>query len=134
MGLVAVQRVVAVDWSGDGKQLVTGGADNVLKVWDFETGEQLRTLQAAGKQVTAVRWVPGKPLVAGASGDSTVKFWNPNGNGNVVRTFNGVGDYAFSVATSKDGKVVAAGGADGNLLIWNGDDGKVIRKVESVTK
>ena len=123
-------HVLAVDWSGDGKQLVTGGADNVLKVWDFETGEQLRTLQAAGKQVTAVRWVPGRPLVAGASGDSTVKYWNPNGNGNVVRTFAGPGDYVFGVATSKDGKVVAAGGADGNLFLWNGEDAKVIRKVE----
>ena len=124
-------HVLAVDWSGDGKQLVTGGADNVLKVWDFASGEQLRTLQAAGKQVTAVRWVPGRPLVAGASGDSTVKYWNPNGNGNVVRTFTGPGDYVFGVATSKDGKVVAAGGADGNLFLWNGDDGKVIRKVEA---
>jgi WD40 repeat protein len=124
-------HVLAVDWSGDGKQLVTGGADNVLKVWDFETGEQLRTLQAAGKQVTAVRWVPGRPLVAGASGDSKVKYWNPNGNGNVMRTFNGPSDYVFGVATSKDGKVVAAGGADGVLFVWNGDDGKVIRKVES---
>ncbi len=123
-------HVLAVNWSGDGKQLVTGGADNVLKIWDFETGEQLRTLQAAGKQVTAVRWVPGKPLVAGASGDSKVKYWNPNGNGNVTRTFNGPSDFVFGVATSKDGKVVAAGGADGVLYLWNGDDAKVIRKVE----
>jgi len=123
-------HVLAVDWSGDGKQLVTGGADNVLKVWDFETGEQLRTLQAAGKQVTAVRWVPGKAMVAGASGDSKVKFWNPNGMGNVMRTFQGPSDYVFSVATSKDGKVVAAGGADGVLFLWNGEDAKVIRKVE----
>jgi WD40 repeat protein len=127
-------HVLAVDWSGDGKQIVTGGADNVLKVWDFETGEQLRTLQAAGKQVTAVRWVPGRPLVAGASGDSTVRFWNPNGNGNVVRNFGGPSDFVFGVATSKDGKVVAAGGADGNLFLWNGDDGKLIRKLEPATK
>ena len=126
-------HVLAVDWSGEGKQLVTGGADNVLKVWEFETGEQLRTLQAAGKQVTAVRWVPGKPLVVGASGDATVRFWNPNGNGNVVRNFGGPSDFVFGVATSKDGKVVAAGGADGNLFLWNGDDGKVIRKVEAST-
>jgi WD40 repeat protein len=126
-------HVLAVDWSGDGKQLVTGGADNVLKVWDFETGEQIRTLQPAGKQVTAVRWVPGKPLVAGASGDSKVKFWNPNGNGNVARTFAGPSDYVFGVATSKDGKVVAAGGADGVLFVWNGDDAKVIRKVDAAS-
>jgi WD40 repeat protein len=127
-------HVLAVDWSGDGKQIVTGGADNVLKVWDFDTGEQLRTLQAAGKQVTAVRWVPGKPLVAGASGDSTVRYWNPNGEGKVSRNFGGSSDYVFGVATSRDGKVVAAGGADGNLFLWNGDDGKVIRKLEPAAK
>ena len=123
-------HVLAVDWSGDGKQLVTGGADNVLKVWEFESGEQLRTLTAAGKQVTSVRWVPGKPLVAGASGDATVRYWNPAGTGNVVRSFAGPTDYVFAVATSADGKVVAAGGADGVLFLWNGDDAKVIRKVE----
>jgi WD40 repeat protein len=126
-------HVLAVDWSGDGKQIVTGGADNVLKVWDFETGEQLRSLQAAGKQVTAVRWVAGKPLVAGASGDSSVRYWNPNGTGNIVRTFAGSSDYVFGVATSKDGKIVAAGGADGSLFLWNGDDGKVIRKLEAAS-
>jgi WD40 repeat protein len=124
-------HVLSVDWSGDGKYLVTGGADNVLKIWDFETGEQLRTLQAAGKQVTAVRWVPGRALVAGASGDSKVRYWNPNGSGAIVRTFQGPGDYVFGVATSKDGKVVAAGGADGVLFLWNGDDAKLIHKVEA---
>lgn len=127
-------HVLAVDWSGDGKQLVTGGADSVLKVWDFETGEQLRTLAAAGKQVTAVRWVPGKPLVAGASGDSTVRYWNPIGSGNILRTFTGASDYVFGVAVSADGKLVAAGGADGALFLWNGDDAKVIRKVEAAAK
>ena len=123
-------HVLSVDWSGDGKQLVTGGADNVLKVWDFETGDMLRTLVPAGKQVTSVRWVPGRPLVAGASGDSKVKYWNPNGNGGVIRTFDGPGDFVHGVATSKDGKIVAAGGADGVLFVWNGDDGQVIRKLE----
>jgi WD40 repeat protein len=127
-------HVLAVDWSSDGKQIVTGGADNVLKVWDFDSGDQLRTLQAAGKQVTAVRWLPGKPMVAGASGDSTVRLWNPTGKGNVTRTFNGPSDYVFCVATSKDGKIVAAGGADGNLFLWNGEDGKLIRKVEPASK
>ena len=125
-------HVLAVDWSGDGKQLVTGGADLVLKVWDFETGEQVKTLQGAGKQVTAVRWVPGKPLVAGASGDAKVRYWNPaaSGSGNVTRTFAGPSGYVFAVATSKDGKLVAGGGVDGVLYLWDGDDAKVLRKLE----
>ncbi len=123
-------HVLAVDWSADGKQLVTGGADNVLKVWDFATGEQLRTLAPAGKQVTSVRWIPNKPTVAGASGDATVRLWSTAEGGAVQRTFAGSSDYMFAVATSADGKVVAAGGADGVLFLWNGDDAKVIRKIE----
>ena len=123
-------HVLAVDWSGDGKQLVTGGADNVLKVWDFETGEQLRTL-SAGRQAGHGRPLgPGQAAGGGGLGRLEVRYWNPNGNGNVVRTFAGPGDYVFGVATSNDGKLVAAGGADGVLFLWNGDDAKVIRKVE----
>ena len=122
-------HVLAVDWSGDGKQIVTGGADNVLKVWDFESGEMLRTLAAAGKQVTAVRWVSGRPLVAGASGDSMARYWNPMGAGVILRTFPAPGDYLFGVATSTDGKLVVAGGAEGNLYFWNGDDARPIRKI-----
>ncbi len=123
-------HALAVDWSADGKQIVSGGADNALKVWDLETGDLLRTLSGAGKPITSLRWVPNRPLVAGASGDATVRYWNPNGAGNVVRTFAGPVDYLFGVATSRDGKLVAAGGADGTLYLWNGDDGKLIRKVE----
>src|SRR5262249_9284345 len=54
---------------------------NVLKVWDFESGEQLLTLPPVGKQITAVRWVPEKTQVAGASGDKLVRFWNVDTGG-----------------------------------------------------
>ena len=70
-----------------------------------------------------------KTDVAGASGDKTVKFWNAD-NGNANRTFSGPGDYVFGVATSKDGSRVAAGGADGVLFLWRGDNAQVLRKME----
>ncbi|WP_406693499.1 c-type cytochrome domain-containing protein [Singulisphaera sp. Ch08] len=139
-------HVLAVDWKSDGEELVSGGADNVVKVWDFESGEQLLTLPPAGKQITAVRWVPGKTEVAGASGDNLVRFWNVTtsaegtakgqrrrrgGGGGVLRTFSGPSDYVFSVAVSKDGSRVAAGGADSVLYIWNGQNAQVIRKIEA---
>src|SRR5262249_39478826 len=31
-------HVMAVDWNSNGHQLVSGGADNVLKLWDFDSG------------------------------------------------------------------------------------------------
>jgi WD40 repeat protein len=125
-------HVLAVDWKSDGKQLVSGGGDNVIKLWDFEAGEQLKTLPPAGKQVTAVRWVPGKPSVVGAAGDKLVRLWNPDSgqNGQISRSFSGPGDYVFGVAVSSDGNRIAAGGADGVLFVWNGQNGQVVRKLE----
>ena len=43
-------------------------------------------------------------LVFGASGDATVRAWNPD-NGTVPRTFSGASDYLFAVAASPDGKI-----------------------------
>lgn len=50
-----------VDWHPDGKHILSGGADKLVKIWDFSTGNrkqkpcfQLRTPQAA----VNVRWRP----------------------------------------------------------------------------
>jgi WD40 repeat protein len=57
-----------------------------------------------------------------------VRAWNPD-NGTVPRTFSGAADYVFAVAASSDGARVAAGGADGVLLLWNGVNGQPLRKI-----
>jgi WD40 repeat protein len=125
-------HVLAVDWKSDGSQLATGGADNVIKVWDLATGEQLKTLSPAGKQVTGLRWVPDKPSIAGASGDHLVRIWNPEKDqrAQITQTLTGPSDYVFGVAVARDGGRIAAGGADGVLFIWDGQDGRVVRKFE----
>ncbi|WP_152049458.1 c-type cytochrome domain-containing protein [Tautonia marina] len=122
-------HVMSVDWNTEGTQLVSGGADNVLKFWDYENGEQLRTSQAVGSQVTSVRWVPGKKEAIGASGDKTVRLFNVD-NGRIQRGFNGPTDYVYSVATSGDGSIVAAGDDTGAIFLWKGADGALIRKIE----
>ena len=127
-------HILGVDWSEDGKQIVTAGADNLIKIWDFDSGDLVKTLTGANRQVTAVRWVPKLGVIAGGSGDMVVRFWNPIGTGKITRTFNGPTDYVYAIATSRDGLVVAAGGADGVLFLWNGSDAKVLQKLEPPRK
>ncbi len=121
-------HVLAVGWKSDGKLLASAGADNVVKVWDFEKGEQARTIPGHGKQVTGLAFVGKTPQFATCSGDQTVRFWNVDNGGN-TRNFQAPNDFLFSVAVSPDGAVVAAGGQEGVVRLYNGNSGALIKNL-----
>jgi len=120
--------VLDVGWKSDGKLLASAGADNVIKVWTYETGEQARTIPAHGKQVTRLVFIGTTPQFATCSGDATVKFWNVDNGGN-VRNFGGNNDYVYAVGVSPDGAVVAAGGEEGVVRLYNGGNGQLVKSL-----
>jgi WD40 repeat protein len=121
-------HVLDVGWKGDGKFLASAGADNNVKVWDYEKGEQARTINAHQKQVTRLVFVGKTTTFLTASGDASAKQWNVD-NGQPMRTFAGATDYLFAVAASADGKLVATGGEEGVVRLYNGESQALIKAV-----
>ncbi len=119
-------HVMDVGWKPDGKFLASGGADNNVKVWDYEKGEQARTINAHQKQVTRLVFVGKTNTFLTASGDQAVKLWNIDNGGN-QKNFAGGGDYLYAVAASPDGKLVATGGEEGVVRLYNGDSAALIK-------
>ncbi len=119
-------HVMDVGWKSDGKTLASAGADNVIKVWDYDKGEQTRTITAHGKQVTRLAFIGTTPQIATTSGDATVKFWNVDNGGN-VRNFGGSNDFLYAVGVSPDGAVVAAGGEESVVRLYNGNNGQLVK-------
>lgn len=119
-------HVLDVGWKFDGKLLASAGADNTVKVWDYEKGEQVRTINAHGKQVTRLIFVGKTPQVATCSGDQQVKFFNVDNGGN-VRNFGGNTDFVYALGVSPDGALVAAGGQEGVVRLYNGTNAQLIR-------
>ncbi|MEZ6141803.1 MAG: c-type cytochrome domain-containing protein [Zavarzinella sp.] len=111
-------HVLDVGWRADNKGLVSCGADNVVKVWDFEKGEQTRTINAHKKQVTRLVFIPKTNKVLTVSGDESVKQWNSDNGGN-ERTFAGASDFLYCVAISADGKMIASGGEEGIVRVYD---------------
>jgi WD40 repeat protein len=119
-------HVLGVGWKNDGKLLASGGADNVVKVWDFDKGEQVRTIPVSGKQVTRLHFIGKTPQFVTCSGDQQVRFWNVDNGGN-VRNFAGNTDFLYAVGVSPDGALVAAGGQEGVVRLFNGSNGQLIK-------
>ncbi len=119
-------HVLDVGWKADGKLLASAGADNVVKVWDFEKGEQARTILAAGKQVTRLLFIGATPQFATCAGDAQVRIWNVDNGGN-TRNFTGSNDFLYAIGVSADGNLVAAGGEEGVVRLYNGQSGALLK-------
>ena len=114
-------HVLDVDWSADGLALASSGADNVVKLWDFEAGTQKKTVKGHSKPVTSVAFVGGGGTLVSSSGDKSVRLGE--------QPLPEAGTFVHAAEASDDGKMIAAGGEDSVLRIWNADDKKVILKL-----
>jgi WD40 repeat protein len=104
--------------SRDGKYIVAGSYDKIIKVFDIAAGKQTIILAGNEKNSLAVAFSPdGKSIVAGSL-DMTLKLWDSS-TGKVLRTFNGHGGNIYSVAFSPDGKYIASASNDQTVKIWD---------------
>jgi WD40 repeat protein len=67
--------------------LVTTSADKTVKVWNPETGANLKTLTGLNDHVFAAAISPDGKQVAAGGYDGEVKVWNI-GDGAIVKSFN----------------------------------------------
>ena len=68
-------KVRAVAWSPDGRRIASGADDQVVQVWEANTGKQICTYQGHAGRVTSVAWSPDGRQIASASDDGTVQIW-----------------------------------------------------------
>jgi WD40 repeat protein len=65
-----------VVFSPDGKRLASAGADERVKVWDAQTGQETLSLKGHTRCVNSVSFSPDGKRLASASFDQTVKVWD----------------------------------------------------------
>jgi len=134
-------HVDSVAFNAKGDQLISGGHDGKIRIFDLVKGVQLREINAHilkdSTMIYAVAYSPDGTKILSAGYDNSLKLWDAN-TGAMVKDFKaykvkdfekGHQDPVFSAAFSPDGKFIASGsgGLERLIKIWNVADGSVVR-------
>jgi WD40 repeat protein len=74
--LIPRHATFALALSPDERRVALGGSTGWVRIADVGTGEYISGWVGHTRPVTAVAWCPTRPLLASASADSTIRFWN----------------------------------------------------------
>ena len=111
-------RVHGVAFFPDGRRIVSGSADQTIKIWDIATGECLRTITGHSHRVLAVTISPDGVLIASASADHTIKIWQAT-DGRLVTTLSNHSGAVNCLQFSSDGRRLLSGSDDRTARIWD---------------
>jgi len=121
MGALTAHDNECMDYSADGKHLVTGGLDRLIKLWNPDAGKLERVFSGHPGMVMGVHFTPDQRRLISQARDGTVRIWDvANGKQLLSLTdplLNGV--YILRVGVSRDGRrVIAAPDHKTEIVIW----------------
>ena len=116
-------KTLKLNRSGD--FLLTGSADNTIKLWDTKNGRLIRTFSGHSNFVEQVSFDPEEKWLLSASGDKTLKIWDVN-TGVEVKTLRGHQGNVTAGLFHPTGKIVFSSSWDGSVKFYNALSGKEI--------
>ena len=115
--------VTALAFSPDARLLASGSRDRTVRVWNTQSGREEAAHLEARAGVVALAFVADRTVIAAVLDDRRIVLWNFGLHRQVVHIESPDKSYLNTVAASKDGKLVAAGGKGRSIFMWQTDGG-----------
>jgi WD40 repeat protein/serine/threonine protein kinase len=115
-----------LSFSPNGTRLASAADDNMVRLWNTETGEEVAVLKGHTHSVTGVATSPDGNRLVSSSRDGTIKLWDAQAHKETA-TLTGHQGTVYDVAFSPDGSCFASAGYDNTVKLWDGETGSEIR-------
>lgn len=126
----AMNCVLAVTFSPDGKLLATSDNDGEIRVWQVSEAKQILDWSADKSWLHSIAFSPDSQIIASGGIDTNIRLWNIN-TGKCLKTLKGHNNLVFSVSVSPSGQVIASGSTDGSVRLWDTNTGECLLILDS---
>jgi WD40 repeat protein len=99
---------------------VTASTDRTARLWDVQTGKEIRRFIGHVDLLWSVAYSPNGKYIATASADGTARLWDAQ-TGEEMRRYVGHTAAVENVAFSPDGKYLVTVSDDATARLWNTD-------------
>ncbi len=103
---------------------------SVVSLWNLENGSA-RTLDIADGAVTSLAFSPVKYTLAVGTSAGTIELWEEPGWPTLGRRINKPGEAGWGASISPDAKLLAAGGRNATIVLWDLVDNHMIHEAFS---
>lgn len=121
--------VTSISFSNDGKKALTCGDDGTVKLWNYESGEMVRSWDYGQYWVISCSIIPGADKFLTADLDKKVRIWDMDKE-KPLQELEIHKDWVISARASRDGRCFASGGKGGLINIYDIKQGKLINTID----
>lgn len=112
--------------SPDGKTIIKGSKEGIVRVSDSQTGKLIITLNGHSDSITSLTCSSNGETIITGSDDSTACIWSLK-TGELVRILKGHTGGIYSVVLSETGDTIITASYDATVRLWNLRTGELLR-------
>ncbi|HEX5708200.1 MAG TPA: PQQ-binding-like beta-propeller repeat protein [Pyrinomonadaceae bacterium] len=112
----------ALAFSPDGRYAVSGAEDGTARLWDAETGKELRRFESHGEPVVSVAYSPDGKMIAAGFRDQSAHVWEAATGRTLLRVLwmhSSRGSIVTSLSFSHDSKLLLTANQDNTVRVWD---------------
>jgi len=122
---ITIKNITKIMFSKDGQYMITGSNDNLIQIFDINTGTLIHSLPPTEPQysVRAIAISPDEQRIAFSSSNSVVRIWDRATN-TYIHTLTGQNGISSSLIFTPDGQtIISSSTTNEQIIFWNVNTG-----------